>query len=407
MNAPVPKARKRKAGRPRVHKLRMMHGEYRARHFILESDGVKRKRWLPLGTTNHAIALAKNAEIIAKLERGEAVTPKVTAAPESFEFAARRICELTRKQGMKTIGTRERWLEIYAYPVLGSIPVFEVQPGQIYDCLEKALEKRGLSHQSLKHIRQAIRSVYQWYWVRSEIKENPCDRVQIPAHAPRDDRPRQILNDDQFRAFMACEQNSYMLRLLALTSRCLGGMRTSDLHAWEWSHINWEARTARIRRPKTRGKGTSWTLVVLPEPLLLALYEWWRRFRCPVGGFVFPLDADPAVQRVGISYARALRAGLRRAGVIQEDIHHSTEWSKRIDFHSFRRAYVTALGDAGVNAQDAMRLTGHTQISTHLGYVSPLRAVEAPAAALPALPAGAPIPESPGESGNNRPRGRQ
>ena len=56
-----------------------------------------------------------------------------------------------------------------------------------------------------------------------------------------------------------------------------------------------------------------------------------------------------------------------------------------LDFHSFRRAFNTALAAAGVNVQMAMRLAGHRNAGTHMRYVQLTEALEAPATALPRL----------------------
>ncbi len=37
-----------------------------------------------------------------------------------------------------------------------------------------------------------------------------------------------------------------------------------------------------------------------------------------------------------------------------------------VDFHSFRRAFNTALADAGVSIQTAMRLAGPADAATHM-----------------------------------------
>jgi integrase len=64
---------------------------------------------------------------------------------------------------------------------------------------------------------------------------------------------------------------------MALTSRCFGGMRTSDLHAWDWSHVDldrWES--AEVYRPKTDGPEAPIELVrlELPEILRAPLRAW-------------------------------------------------------------------------------------------------------------------------------------
>ena len=63
---------------------------------------------------------------------------------------------------------------------------------------------------------------------------------------------------------------------------------------------------------------------------------------------------------------------------------------KPLDFHSFRRAFNTALAVAGVNVQTAMRLAGHRNTATHMRYVQLSETLEAPAGALPLLEQKAP-----------------
>jgi integrase len=55
-----------------------------------------------------------------------------------------------------------------------------------------------------------------------------------------------------------------------------------------------------------------------------------------------------------------------------------------VDFHSFRRAFNTALAEAGVNVQHAMHLAGHTSPLVHQRYVMSTATMRSiPAAALP------------------------
>jgi hypothetical protein len=61
-----------------------------------------------------------------------------------------------------------------------------------------------------------------------------------------------------------------------------------------------------------------------------------------------------------------------------------------VDFHSFRRAFNTALAESGVNLQRAMHVAGHSDAKTHMRYVmrgSGMRSI--PAGALPQIAASA------------------
>jgi hypothetical protein len=68
-------------------------------------------------------------------------------------------------------------------------------------------------------------------------------------------------------------------------------------------------------------------------------------------------------------------------------IHNDTPISKRVDFHSFRRAFATSLAEAGVNEQRAMMLTSHSDSKTHRLYVQETTAMAAiPEGAVPPMP---------------------
>ena len=171
---------------------------------------------------------------------------------------------------------------------------------------------------------------------------------------------------------------------MGLVSRVFGGMRTSDLHAWRWEHIDTTAwKTAKIRRPKVRGL----TLIELPTPLLPWLQLWWRETGSRKAGPVFPVGRGEraAEHRGHTGYARQLRSALLAAGVTRAELHADDTETKRVDFHSFRRAFTTALMDADVVAQKAMKLAGHTKMETHMRYVDRIRALKTPDAVVPSM----------------------
>jgi integrase len=200
------------------------------------------------------------------------------------------------------------------------------------------------------------------------------------------------LTDEEFERFIRWPELSLVLRCMCLASRTLGGMRTSDLHRWDWVQIELENWTwAEVPRPKTK----SATRLVLPDVLVPVLFEWWRASGEPTHGPVFPRRAGPAkgLRQGKRSHVRELRralwdAGVRRGATPETDpLQTDTDTTRRVDFHGFRRAYATGLARAGVNNQTAMALAGHNSPQTHQRYVRLVEILEAPAAALPAVSA--------------------
>jgi integrase len=219
----------------------------------------------------------------------------------------------------------------------------------------------------------------------------------------RDAAPDHLaLFSDLFEAFMACPDVHPELHTMALVSRTLGGARTSDLHAWDWAHIDvltWV--DAHVPRPKTK----SGDRMALPDVLVPVLRAWWDSHGRPTSGPVFPCRRGARAgerKGKGLSYAAALRDALWAARIVRRApsfdkattdaerkklclIQSGSSQLRPLDFHSFRRAYNTALADANVNVQTAMRLAGHRNASTHLRYVMRTGILATPMAALPSL----------------------
>jgi len=244
---------------------------------------------------------------------------------------------------------------------------------------------------------------------------------------------------------------------MCLASRTFGGQRTSDLHAWDWSHVDTKTwTTAKVYRPKTErnADGTpahesTLTEIEIPEDLLGRLKAYWTAQGRPLSGPVFPtVSGEQAGERQGKrSHVRELRAALWEAGVCrpmadtteasqalesrrdlatkarqalataQKDpaakgtvralraavqaaesdakkhcaLQTDTPQYRRPDFHSFRRAYVTAAYASGLSAEEAMRAAGHLDTRTSAKYnlaSQLLGAVVQPPAMIPKLSAG-------------------
>jgi len=353
-----------------------------ARHTITV-DGVSVRRWFPLGTTSKAIANAKNKQLLEQLKRGEIPDAEETRDLETCSVAFERIVEAMRADGLKSWKDKRQRLRDYAEPALGKMRIDAVKTLHIREVLD-ACKASGKSKQTVVHLRNDLSSVFDAMRRDELIEKNPVSLVKVPKFVTEDERPRQILTDEEFVQFMGCADVSLSLRMMAFVSRVFGGMRTSDLHAWRWEHIDTTGwKTAKIRRPKVRGL----SLLELPPPLLPWLQLWWGQLGSPTTGPVFPVGRGERANehRGHTGYARQLRAALELAGITRPELFTNDTESKRVDFHSFRRAYVTALADSGMNAQQAMKLAAHTKIETHMRYVDRTRALKTPEAIVPSM----------------------
>lgn len=373
--------------RKRTGELYRSSGRWFAR-VTVHTDGAAHRKRVDLNTEVVAVARARLARVLA----GDAEA----TSDETFEQAARRTQPYWVDANGKPIATayeRLSRLERYAFPVIGAWKILRVKAPQVSEVL-RAAAVGGLGRSAVKHLLDDMAAVFVALWREDAIAEAaiPTRKVLIPPEAKADGRPRVVLTDDEIERFLAWPELPLWLRAMCLASRTLGGMRTSDLHRWDWTQVDREGWAwAEVPRPKTK----SATRLVIPDVLVPVLYDWWLASGGPVRGPVFPSRRGLAKgRRQGKrSHARELRRALWEAGVRRgetretDPLQTDTDETRRVDFHSFRRAYCGGLAIAGVNNQLAMALAGHRSPQTHQRYIRLVQALEAPAAALPAVSA--------------------
>ncbi len=189
---------------------------------------------------------------------------------ESFE----RVVTAQGADGLKTWKERLSRLRRYALAELQHLAPGAVTGKHIRSVLE--LAGQTLSKQSVVHLRNDLSAVFGDLWRDQLIAENPVKRAKLPKKLRVELRRRVQLTDGEFARFMACADVPEILQLKALSSRSFGGQRTSDLHAWDWSHFDLDTwLSAKVYRPKTDGEEINITELVelmIPEPLRTQLH---------------------------------------------------------------------------------------------------------------------------------------
>ncbi len=384
----MPKKRRRARGKGTVY-LKKGEGYY-ARRWVTEPDGTEVRKSTKLHTWDKGDAKRLLDRLVAQDGPAPAEALDLT---ETFQEAALRVIEQQTNAGKgQCAKDRKARLKKYAFPKIGGLLVTKIGRPKLIEVLQGAA-KQGKSQQTLEHLRKDLSVVFRDLLVNRQIDFNPCVELRsaMPA-APKDERPRMLLLDEHVEAFVSAPTVPAQLRVLAFASRTLGGMRTSDLHAWDWSWIDWASGTTKIVRPKTDDKARH---VMLPE-FLTTLKEWWLACGRPLAGPVFAAKGK-GTQKKKSSYAKALRRELWRLGLHvpmagwdpakpakELDAYQmDTTQTRAVDFHSFRRAYCTGLAIAGVNTATAMQLAGHKSHVTHMRYVQAAQELATPEAALP------------------------
>lgn len=251
--------------------------------------------------------------------------------------------------------------------------------------------------QTVVHLRQALRVVFDVLRREGEIAVNPVDDAAMPRFRAEVRKERAVLTDEELGAYLGYAHPDKRHRMavlqrqtMACVARCFGGLRTGDLHALDWSALDaaqgafewgWAPRK-KTKRPQ---------LLEVPPMLRGILRDWWERHGRPTSGPVFPTRRGKrAGEKKGkVSHAKAFRRDLRRAFGVdvwdaeacefkaaraltrrERELFEETEFTLPVDFHSWRRAFTQALGDADVNAQQATALAGHASLAAHARYLA-------------------------------------
>jgi integrase len=383
-----------------------------------------------LGTTDKSLAHRKLARLVALIESGRdpiEAAQGANSAERVKEYAEAWLAK-REVQGIAKAPLERGYLRNHALSAIGVLPLGDVTPGHVRSILDDVAAK-GLRRGTVEQVRGVLHRLFDHAWRAEVIEANPVARVKLPPMREVK-KARVILTDEEFSRFVACSEVDLELRMLSLVARCEGGMRTGDLHKWDWSMIDRVGfAECFIPRAKTRTPQA----LAIPEGLAPFLRAWWERAGKPESGAVFPARTGKRAgqaKRPSNSYADRLRRDLLRAGVYRtapievaatksgqrtdlgkpaqgtklapsptDPLYYETATTLPVDFHSFRRAFNTALAEAGVNVQHAMHLASHADAKVHSRYVMSTKAMRTiPSAALPRLPieALADLSETPG-----------
>jgi integrase len=385
-------------------------GIHRARVTKTHADGSTTRPLYSLGTTDRALARRKLARLVALVESGADVLDAAEAvnAPERMNDYAEAWLAKREAQGIASVVDERGWLDRHVLPAIGKLPVCDVRPTHVRGILEEVTAK-GLKRASVAHVRGVMKRLFRAAGEQELIDSDPTHFVRVPKMREVK-KARAILTDAEFAKFIACPGADLELRMLSLVARCEGGMRTGDLNRWDWTQVDRvDFAECTIPRAKT---GVPQVLAI-PDVLAPFLRAWWERQGKPEAGPVFPARRGRRAGGFrlgrGASYAEPLRRDLLRAGVVRlppvkdesdpkgerlrpnpaDPLYFETATTLPVDFHSFRRAFNTALAEAGVNVQHAMHLAGHSDPHVHARYVMRTAAMRTiPVAALPRLPIG-------------------
>ena len=436
-DAPPPRTPVAKRGRKRSGTLRYTKQDGYLVVYPDHVDGERIKERHVLGTHDLRVARIKKQRFMSELNAGKIAPADAAREAGRVEYlleACERVQALRRAAGIVSAGDALGRLRLYAYPECpvraegdgtndvdsegcveaGRVEVTHIETSHINAILDYCY-RRGKSRQTILHLKQDLANVFAAL-VREGViaaDKNPVDRSSLPTMAAELVKERAVLTDVEFATYLVYEhpQEHWRMAILetqtmACMSRMFGGLRTGDLHAIKWESLDTEnGRLAWGWAPRQKNRRPQ--KLAIPEMLTPIIRDWWERHGRPTEGLVFPARRGERVgeAKIKVSHARAFRRDLKRAFGIERwdsedrkyvgaramtprerELFTETGETLPVDFHSWRRAYSQALADAGVNAQTATALAGHSTLAAHKRYLANAGKMrQLPTAALPQI----------------------
>jgi len=251
-------------------------------------------------------------------------------------------------EAMQLRGFSPRTHESYLNAVAGLAGYYHRPPDQLsVEQIQAYLTYLALTRQLSGATCRLIRNALRFFFLK--VLEQPSFDVEliVPKKAQR--IPELLTHAEVWRLLEACPNPKHRMMLM-LCYAC--GLRRSELVGVRVRHIDGERRQLRV----DQGKGGKDRLVDFGEQLLVALREYWRRFR--PADWLFPsahaLDTHVSESTAcKVYHAARERAGIEKVGGI----------------HSLRHAYASHQLEAGLPIHQLQVLLGHTSLRTTQRYL--------------------------------------
>jgi integrase len=306
-----------------------------------------------------------------KVSRGEYIDP--AKVPTFREVAEQWFAGKTDRRPSHVADLRSR-LDKHILPRLGASRLDRIAVSDI-EAIRNTLRTESYAPRTINSVIRIISAVFRAAVRRGDFNTNPVDRVErafMAAHeiysenagASTDDtvNPESILSPDEVRTLLGATTPGLYRALFSTAA--LTGARSGELFAlrWgdieisrsgsgyvyirrnvSWARVNGESIRPRFYPPKTKAGVRR---IPISTELTAVLRIW--KVQCPPtqDDLVFPAaDGRPVRRSNALRYG--LWAALRRAGL------------RRVNMHSLRHSFASALIMSGASVTEVQALLGH------------------------------------------------
>ena len=289
------------------------------------------------------------SELRGRIQKGEDVT--VTRQVEKVQKAlsAATFRDLATEWTERTLNTRygarvKRVFELYAFPLIGSLPPEEIRPLHIDRILRTTATSAPTTANDLLHY---LRRVFAYARKRHIITTNPATDFDTSDAGGKESSRSRALSLEEIRAFLAAckacptlgRDNELAFRLLLLL-----GVRKGELTGAAWEEFDLEAGLWRLPGTRTKTGET----ITIPLPALAVAWFTELHIRAAGSPWVFPARRLGRLESGHIS-RDTLNVALTR---VEHGLPHFT-------VHDLRRTVRSQLAALGVAPHIAERCLNH------------------------------------------------
>lgn len=276
-----------------------------------------------------------------------------------------------------------RLLESRLLPAFGPRLIRSITPAMIDDWKYSLHEEEGLSGKSVNSYLTILRTMFDYWWRRGLVSENPCLKVKWMRRASQ---IRGILTDNEVRKlFNTKEAWSNPMAYLANILAACTGMRMGEVQGLRKEDILPDG-TIIVQHSFDESFGLKCTKtgIIRCIPVPLELHKALQNCAALTDGYIFIYDNGALPMRRSC-ILRNLRYALKRTGVSLE-----AQKERCICFHSWRHYLNSRLRVSGVPDVVVKAVTGHStdQMMEHYTHISAQDAEEVATVADRVLPSG-------------------
>ena len=208
----------------------------------------------------------------------------------------------------------------------------------------------GKSRRSQARFLSSLRSFYNWMALEGLVKDNPCDKVDMPKLGRY--LPDVLSEEEVFRIIDSVDVSTWQgLRDRAVLEVLYGcGIRVSEAVGLRVSGLYFKDGFVRVV-----GKGNKERLVPVNETAIEALQAYLDRRPIPAGS-----DVDDVVflNRFGRPLSRQSMFKMVKIQALLADVR------KEISPHTFRHSFATHLVEHGADLRVVQEMLGHESVTT-------------------------------------------